>query len=134
MQNALYDSGRQKFLEGSIAYLNDAIKVVLVGPGYSPNLSEDKFYSSIIPYISAPPQLLKSKTSTAGVANAAPVIFPSVALGKTIKYIVIYKDTGDSTESPLIGIINDADNLPMVSTGGNVNINWDSGPSKIFKL
>jgi hypothetical protein len=49
MANALYDKGRQAFLEGSIAYLTDTIKVALVTNGYTPNLSTHQFYSDLTP-------------------------------------------------------------------------------------
>ncbi len=35
MANSLYNGGRQRFLEGSIAWLTDNIKAVLVTSGYT---------------------------------------------------------------------------------------------------
>lgn len=136
MANALYDKGRQAFLEGSIAYLTDTIKVALVTSGYTPNLSTNQYYSDLTPgsNVVGTPQTLASKTSTAGVANAANVTFSSVSAGSTVTYLAIYKDTGTTTTSPLIALIDTATGLPVATNGGDITVTWDSGSNHIFKL
>jgi hypothetical protein len=133
MTNALYDLGRQKFLEGNIAWLTDNIKVALVDPTvYTPNLATDEFLSAISSIVATSPQLT-TPASIAGVAGADNIVFSSVS-GNTCNYLVIYKDTGDATTSPLIACIDTAENLPVTPNGGDIDITWDTGSNKIFKL
>ncbi len=136
MANALYDLGRQAFLEGSIAYLTDTIKVALVKNTYTPNTSTHQFYSDLTPAsnVVGTSQTLASKTSTSGVANAANITFSSVTSGSTVSYLAIYKDTGVTTTSPLIALIDTATGLPVATNGGDITISWDTGANKIFKL
>lgn len=135
MSNALYDKGRQKFLEGDIHWLTDTIKVVLVDlADYTPNLSTDEFLSNIptAARVAISPALT-NKTSTAGVADADNVVFTSVT-GDQSEAIVIFKDTGTDTTSPLIAFIDSAVGLPVTPNGGDIEVQWDDGPNKIFKL
>lgn len=137
MATALYDKGRQAFLEGSLAWLTDNIKAVLVNVQaghYTVNLSSDQFLSSIaIGDRVATSAALASKTSTAGVANAAGVTFTAVS-GAQCGAIVLYKDTGTDTTSPLIAYIDNMTGLPVTPSGADISITWDSGSNKIFKL
>lgn len=134
MANALYDKGRQKFLEGSIAWLSDTIKLLLATSGYSRNLSTDEFHADVSGgAIVTTSSAFGSKTSTAGVADAADVTLTAVT-GSTATQIVIFKDTGVSATSPLIANIDTATNLPVTPNGGDITIQWDSGANKIFKL
>lgn len=137
MANALYDLGRQAFLEGSVAYLTDTIKVVLVQTGighYQVNTATDQFLSAIAAGDRIATQTLGTKTSTAGVADAADVTFPTVAAGAADGALVIYKDTGNAATSPLLAYIDTATGLPVTPGGGDIVIVWDNGVNKIWKL
>ncbi len=135
MANALYDKGRQKFLEGSISWSDDDIKVVLVDAAeYTVNISTHEFLSDVASGGRvATSGNLASKTTTAGVADAADVTFTAVT-GDQSEALVIYKDTGDAATSPLIAYIDTATGLPVTPNSGDITIVWDSGSSKIFKL
>lgn len=135
MSNALYDKGREAFLTGSIAYGTDNIKGVLVDTGaYTVNLSTHQYLSDIAggARISTSGNLA-SKTTVAGVADAADLTFTAVT-GATVEAVVLYKDTGSAGTSPLIAYIDTATGLPLTPNGGDVNIVWDNGSNKIFKL
>lgn len=136
MANALYDKGRQAFLEGGIAYLTDTIKIALVKNTYTPNIATHQFYSDITPgsNVIGTPQMFASKTSTNGVADAADVTFTAVTTGSTVSYLVIYRDTGVAGTSPLIALIDSATGLPVSTNGSDINVVFDSGSNKIFKL
>jgi hypothetical protein len=136
MANALYDKGRERFLGTAtqINWTNDTIKVALVKSSYTPNLSTNDGYDTISSYTAGVAQTLGSKTTTAGVANAAGVTFSSVAAGATVNYIALFKDTGTPSTSPLIALIDTATGLPVTTNGGDITIVWDTGSSKIFKL
>lgn len=134
MANALYDSGRQKFLEGAIAILTDTIKAALVRAAYTVNLATHDFWDDVSAQVQGTPQTLASKTSTAGVFDAADVTYTAVASGQTVSFVVLYKDTGVAGTSPLIGYIDTATGLPVATNGGDISVVWDNGANKIFKL
>lgn len=133
MSNALYDLGRQAFLDADIDWSADTIKVALVDTGTYTFSQSHQYYSSVSSAVVGTPQTLVSKTSTSGVADAADVTFSAVS-GATVEALVIYKDTGNAATSPLIAYIDTATGLPVTPNGGDITIAWDSGANKIFKL
>jgi len=135
MANALYDLGRQGFLDGSISWSGDTIKAVLVDTGtYTVNLSTHEFLSDIASGARvATSGALASKTVTAGVADAADVTFTAVS-GSSAEAIVLYQDTGTVGTSRLIAYIDTATGLPVTPNGGDITVAFDSGSNKIFKL
>ncbi|MDD5247531.1 MAG: hypothetical protein PHY45_01000 [Rhodocyclaceae bacterium] len=135
MSNALYDKGREAFLTGSISFSSDTIKVVLLDlTHYTANLATDQFLSDIPSaarvYTST---ALASKTTTAGVANAANLTLTAVS-GATCGALAMFKDTGSATTSPLIAYIDTATGLPVTPSGSDIPIIWDTGSNHIFKL
>ena len=135
MANALYDKGRQKFLEGAIAWLTDNIKCILVDAAdYSVNLGSHEFLSDVPgAAIVATSANLGGKTSTAGVADANDITFTAVT-GDMSEALIIYKDTGVAGTSPLIAYIDTATGLPFTPIVGDIEVQWDNGSNKIFKL
>lgn len=135
MANALYGLGRQKILEGSIAILTDDIKTVLVDTAtYSVSIDADEFLSDIaVGERVATSANMSSKTSTLGVFDAADITYSAVS-GDVSEALVIYKDTGVASTSPLIAYIDTATGLPVTPNGGDITVTWDSGSDKIFKL
>ena len=141
--NALYDKGREGFLDGSIDWDTDTIKIVgyhnsAGGTSYVPNLATDTFLSDIAAgaRISTTPALT-SKTVTAGVADAVDTLFATVAsgAGNQIDGVAAFKDTGAAGTSRLIAKIDDGGGtLPVVPNNGDINVVWDNGANKIFKL
>lgn len=134
MANALYGKGKEKLLSGSINLSSDTIKVALMSSAYSPNLSTDEFYSGISANVLGTPQTLSSKTITLGVFNAANPTFPAVTSGSTASRLVIYKDTGLASSSPLLAMIDTLTGFPLATNGGDITVDWDDGASKIFSL
>jgi hypothetical protein len=133
MANALYGKGREKFLSGDIAWDTDNIKASLVDTGtYTVAIDTHEFYSDLSGVV-ADSGNLASKTVALGVADAADVTFSSVT-GSSAEALVIWKDTGTASTSPLIAYIDTATNLPITPNGGDITVAWDSGANKIFKL
>jgi hypothetical protein len=142
--SALFDLGRQKFLEGDIAYLSDTIKVMLVDEAIDPPVvATDEFFDDITTlarigdssgHTRADMPTLAGKTSTNGVADANDVTFTTVAAGAALASLVVFKDTGVDATSPLLAYINSGTGLPVTPNGGDINVAWDSGANKIFKL
>lgn len=62
----------------------------------------------------------------AGIFDGADVTFTSVT-GAGAEAVLLYKDTGTSSTSPLIGLLDQVSSgLPMIPNGGNVTIVWDN--------
>lgn len=133
MASALYEKGREGFLDGSIDWDTDTIKACLVDTGvYTVNLATHDFLDDLSGIV-ATSAALTSKTVTAGVADAADVTFSAVS-GASVEAIVIYKDTGSAATSRLIAYIDTATGLPVTPNGGDISVAWDSGANRIFKL
>lgn len=133
--NALYDAGRECFLAGNCDWDADTIKIVLIDTAdYTVNLStHDNLDDVPVAARVATSSALSSKTTTAGVADAADATLTSVS-GDSVEAIIIYKDTGTESTSRLIAYIDTATGLPFSPSGGNVVVTWDNGSSRIFKL
>jgi hypothetical protein len=135
MANSLYDKARKAFADGDIDLLNDTIKCVLIDAAdYTVDLANHDFLDDVPSGARVgTARTLGSKTTTAGVFDAADVTFSSVT-GDQCEAILIYKDTGTAGTSRLIAYIDSATGLPVTPNGGNIQIQWDNGPNKIFKL
>mgnify|MGYP000320087894 FL=1 len=134
MANALYAKGKEKILSGSINLPSDTIKASLLSSSYTANLSTDEFWSTISGNLLNTSQTLASKTVTAGVFDAADVTFTAVTSGSTVKAVVIWKDTGTPSTSPLLVYIDTITGFPLATNGGDITITWDNGSYRIFSL
>lgn len=135
MANTLFDKARQRFIEAQINWMTDTIKCILVDTGaYTPQTAVHEFLSDIPTSARvAGPVTLTAKATTGGAADAADCTFTSVS-GPSIEAIVIYKDTGTESTSPLIAYIDTATGLPITPNGGDIIVTWDNGANKIFKV
>lgn len=135
MASAVFDLARKSFLDKQIDMLNDTIKVALVKSSYTPATTTDQYYDpAITAHVHGTPVTLASKTTTAGVFDAADITFTAPAAAATINYLVIYSDSGVATTSRLIAVIDTSTGLPVVTNGADVIVTWDNGASRIFKL
>ena len=135
MANALYDLGREGFLTGDIDWDANTIKIMLIDEAddtidlaTDDNL-DDRASGARVATSSA----LGSKTTTAGVADAADVTFSAVT-GDVSESIDGFKDTGTESTSRLIFNIDTATGLPVTPNGGDITVTWSNGSDKIFKL
>lgn len=135
MANALYDFGREGFLDGSIDWDTDDIRLILVDAAdYTVNLSTHDNLDDIPAGARvAVSGSLAGKTKTAGVADANDVTLSAVT-GDPSEAIVLYKHTGTESTSRLICYIDSATGLPVTPNGGDIIIQFDNGANKIFKL
>jgi len=136
MANALYGKGREGFLDGSIDWDTNTIKVFLIDTSaYAVTIDTDNDLADIATaaaFIATSPALA-SKTVTLGVADAADATLASVS-GSVSEALVIAQSSGTPANDRLIAYIDSATGLPVTPNGGNIVIQWDSGTSKIFKL
>ena len=132
MANSMYSKGREAFLEGDFDALSATIALSLVTTGYTPNLATDQYYNIISGgNIVAGPVTLTSVTGSAGTLSAANTSFSSVS-GSTASYLVLFQNTGTSSTSALIGLIDTASGLPVTPNGGTIVVAWASG--QVFTL
>jgi hypothetical protein len=136
MANALYDFGRQGFLEGTIDWDTDTIQAILIdAAAYTVNLATHEFLSDIAGGARIGSAVtLASKTVAAGVADAADISFTSLSSAPSIEALVIYKSTGADATSRLIAYIDTATGLPVSAGATQVDVAFDNGANKIFKL
>lgn len=134
--NTLYDSARQKFLDGGFNWPNDVVKATLVTSGYTLQASIHQHYPDITPAAIVPGATvtLVSKTSVGGAADAQDVVFTAVPAGTVVDAIILWKDTGTPSTSPLIAYLGNATGLPITGNGGDIIVVWDSGVNKIFRV
>lgn len=135
MANALYDAGREGFLAGDIDWDANDIRIILIDEADDTidlavdNFLDDRAGAARVATSTA----LASKTTTAGVADAADKTFTAVT-GDQAESIDGYKHTGTESTSNLIFNIDTATGLPVTPNGGDITVVFDSGANKIFRL
>ena len=133
MANALYGKGREGFLDGSIDWDTDTIKMVLVDSTYAVSIDvHDNLDDILAGKRVATSAALGTKTVTLGVADAADVA--TFTAPGSFSFIVLYKDSGVEATSRLICYVDTATGLPCAPAGADVSIAFDNGANKIFKL
>lgn len=134
--NALYDKGRNAFLEKKIEWSVDDIRAILVDEAdYTRDLAADEFLTSVTGAgrVAVSAASIAGKSSAAGVADATDHTIAAVS-GDTVEAIVLYLHTGVEGTSYLIANIEVATGLPLTPSGTDVTLSWSNGASKIFKL
>lgn len=134
MANVLYDPGREGFLDGSIDWDTGDIRVMLVLSSYTFSAAH-KFLADLGAVDNGRSAALGTKTVTNGVADAADTSLVATAAAAS-KALVIFQHTGVDTTARIIAHIDTPTaGLPFTpSAGQTVNITWDNGANKIFKL
>jgi hypothetical protein len=140
--SSLFSPGREGFLDGTIDYDTAVIKVALVR-GYTYDASH-KWVSDVTGAggtLVATSAALSSKTVTDGVADAADIVFNSVPSGAAIPAMIVFQSsavTGGAdvaaTAQRLVAYIDTATGLPVTPNGQNINVTWDNGSNRIWKL
>lgn len=131
MADVIYNSFKQKIMNGAIDLDTDTIKVALVTSAYTPDQDAHDNFDDVTNEVSgtgytAGGATLANKTVTAdntdneGVFDADDVVWSSSTI--TARGAVIYKSTGTASTSPLIAYIDFGSD--KVSAGGNFTIAW----------
>jgi hypothetical protein len=138
MANALYAKARERFLNGSISWENDTIVASLVNGSYMVDLVSHEFVSDLGSNLTGYAQTaLTVKTSTLGVADAADAVWPSGSMDTTAPAsgVVIYRDTGTASNSPLVAYFDTLISFPVTWDGiSDITLSWSNGTDKIFAL
>jgi len=134
MANQLYGLGRDKFANGDLDWVNDTMKLYLVDTDdYSVSIDVDEYADDIAAGAKVATATLAGNSTALGVVDANDTTFTSVS-GDVSEALVIWKDTGTPSTSPLIAYMDTGTGLPVTPNGGDITVQWDSGANKIFKL
>ena len=137
MASALYPYGKEAILNKQIDMDSDTIKVAGVSTSdYTYDAGHQ--YKNIVPsYNLSIGAALSNKSISLGVFDADDLTPYATNLAidgtKTIDAWVLYYDTGDTSTSPLIAYIDISAN-PITPNSSDVNITWDDGINKIFRI
>lgn len=134
MPNVLFDPGREGFLDGTIDWDTDDIRVMLVLSAYAFSAAH-KFVSDMGAVDNGRSAALGTKTVTSGVADAADTSLVATAATAS-KALAYFKHTGvDATARLICYVDTPTTGLPFTpSAGQTVNITHDNGVNRIFKL
>lgn len=134
MANALFDFGRESFLDANVDWSANDIKLVFTDHGVdTPVPATDQFLSDISTATIATSGNFAGKTSTGGTADANDVTVSTVS-GAQFESVNIFYDTAVAATSILIVFIDTATGLPLTPNGGDITVVWDSGADRIFTL
>jgi hypothetical protein len=134
MANVLFPLGRQGFLDGSIDWDTNDIRVMLVRSTYTYD-SADQYVSDLGAVDNGRSAALGSKTVTNGVADAADTTITATS-AVACNALVVFQHTGSDATARLIGYIDTpASGLPFTpGVSQVVPITWDNGTNRIFTL
>lgn len=134
MANVLYDKGREGFLAGEIDWDADDIRAILVDTNdYAFSAAHDFLDDVAAGARVAVSGSLTGKSTTSGVADAADPTFTAV-VGDPSEAVILYKHTGSDATARLIAYMDTGTGLPVTPNGGDINLTFDNGANKIFKL
>lgn len=133
MANVLWDSGREGILNTTINMTGD-VRVLLTKDTYTFGAA-DVFLADLGAVDNGRSTALTGMTYTTGVFNASNTSLVATAAVAS-EALVIFQHTGNDATARLIAYIDTPESgLPFTpSEGQTVNITWDTGANKIFKL
>lgn len=130
MANTLYPAYKEALLtqSPSVDYDTDTIKLALVkitGTGaVSYNAAHD-MWDDVSSGVVGTPQTLANKTTTGGKASSDAVTFEEVTSAGNTLGMVLFKDTGTESTSPLIAWYDTGSNVPATPNGGDITVSPD---------
>lgn len=133
MANVLYDKGREGILDGSIDMTGD-VRVCLVKSAYTFSAAHD-LMDDVGANDNGRSAALSGKSYAAGVFDAADTSLTATD-ADACEALVLFQHTGSDATARLIAYIDTpASGLPFTPAAAQVvNIAWDNGANKIFKL
>ena len=135
MANAVYPKAKEAALAAGMGLVAGTVKATLIDTASYTYSAAHQFYSSVTGGARVGTAVtLASKTVTDGVFDAADISFGALGSAPSCEAVVIWVDTGTDSTSPLIAYIDTATGLPVSAGATQVDVAWDNGPNKIFKL
>ena len=131
--NRFFPLGAQKILAGQIDFVGNDIKVAIVASGYTYSDAHE-FLSAVAGVTVGAPLALTTKNIAGGVLDADDLSFGALAAGNTCIALVMYRDTGNASTSPLIAYFDQITGFPLTTNGGALGVPWADGVAKILSL
>lgn len=128
MANALFDSGRDGFLNGEFNWSADNFKVILLSNQYTVDLLTHSTTANVGGTV-AISGVMTNITPGKGIADANDLTISGVA-GTTVTQYIIFHDSSKK----LIAYFDTSTNLPVVPNSGNITLQWSNTDNRIFKL
>jgi hypothetical protein len=130
MANAVYPKAKESFISQNPALDldTDTIKAALVkitGTGAVSYSAADQYWSAISSGLVGTAQTLGTKTVTSGKFSSAAATFTAVSSSGNTLGVVLYKDTGTGSSSPLIAWYDTGTNIPATPNGGDITVTPD---------
>lgn len=137
MATVIYNSFKKKIMDGSIDLDTDTIKASLHTSSYTPDQDAHDFFDDTTNEVSssgsytagaaggitlASKTVTQDNTDNEGVFDAADLSVTTFT--GTFRYVVLRKDTGTASTSPLIAAIDYGSDVSAVN--GTVSIAWNS--------
>lgn len=133
MSSVLFDKGREGIADDSISLSGD-VRAMLVKTAYTFSAAHQFLTDVTAGNDNGRSAALASKTYTSGVFDAADTTLTATAAAAS-NAIVLFQHTGADATARLIAYIDTATGLPFTpSVSQVVNITWDNGANKLFKL
>lgn len=127
-----YPKGGEKVLNGDIDWLDDDIMVRLLPSSYTYSDTHE-FLNQVSAGIGTD-QTLAGKSIANGIFDANDAPFGALAGGSIIGSILLYKNTGVPSTSPVLLRFSDTVGLPMATNGAEYTQKWSNATSRIFRL
>lgn len=135
MASAHYNITLASYLTGGLNLSSDTIKVRLVRTsGYTFAQTHDfanDLPAAIVTDVTLGSKAIATTSADGGTFDAADAVFTAVGAGAAIDALVIYKDTGVSSTSPLLCYI---DGFSVTPNGGDITVQWQGTNPFIFKI
>lgn len=143
MANILTDTGREAFLVASHGWKAGSVPGTwvpyIIGSWAGP--AAGAVFLSDIPFSAgavwrARGTYLVNKTTASGIADADDTIVAAVgsAGSATAVAIILVNETNASNTSLVGAYIDVATGMPFLPNGGDIQVVWDAGANRIFKL
>jgi hypothetical protein len=133
MANVLYDPGREGIADRTIDLTGD-VRAMLVLSSYVFSAAH-KFLADLGAVDNGRTAALGTKTYTSGVFDAADISLVATAATAS-KALVVFQHTGSDATARVIAYIDTpTSGLPFTPAAGQtVNVTWDNGANRIFRL
>ena len=135
MASGLFDSGRNRFARGDTLWKASAgstVKAALIDTAVTaPNLATHTTMSDLRSAVVGSDTALTLIDPTAGVVDANDVTFSAVT-GAHVEGVVLYHEVSGSDANRFLLAWEEF--TAVTPNGGDIQIQWDSGANKIFKL
>ncbi len=119
-------------LGATIDFIDDTMKAALL-PGTYTFSAAHEFVADLGMRIGID-QALASKSIAGGVLDADDLDFGALAPSNTVKAMVVYKDTGNTSTSPVLFYFDTVAGFPFATNGGALTVPWDDGVKKIARV